>query len=314
MSTKNYSNRVYISVSHFKGSEAGKVKGGEKKEGKEGTVLACQTLLREIKMKWEKREGGQQGHNIKRSVPEEINEKTRVTKRQLERKEKEGRVWVLPSSSNCVSTPDGPGTEQTSLALRKVVQRLIRLLLPPTSFWTEGEKTGWRTMRRKGSLANRYNNSQRHRYFLCYKSYVLEETVRSKGGKVTDWRYFQTANLSVDPHKYIARCGHTKTLPYWSLSYRIMSLSSIFFILQAATHFVSVSVFLPCRLEPHGCKPSCPTARPPPPSPWRKSRPCRRLDCECQGWRRSPQTPALRGKRDSISNVCVCVCVCVCVY
>ena len=53
------------------------------------------------------------------------------------RKEREGGEQVLPSSSNCVSTPDGPGTEQTSLALRKVVQRLIRLLLPPTSFWIQ---------------------------------------------------------------------------------------------------------------------------------------------------------------------------------
>lgn len=53
------------------------------------------------------------------------NEKTRAGRKRRE---------ALPSSSNCVSTPDGPGTEHTSRALRKVVQRLIRLLLPPTSF------------------------------------------------------------------------------------------------------------------------------------------------------------------------------------
>jgi len=58
---------------------------------------------------------------------------------------KGGKSSSLPSSSNCVSTPDGPGTEQTSLALRKVVQRLIRLLFPPTSFWLEAERRGSET-------------------------------------------------------------------------------------------------------------------------------------------------------------------------
>lgn len=41
----------------------------------------------------------------------------------------------LRSSSKCVSTPCGPGIEHTSLALRKVVHLLVRLLSPPTSFW-----------------------------------------------------------------------------------------------------------------------------------------------------------------------------------
>lgn len=50
----------------------------------------------------------------------------------------DGRRDVLPSSSKCVSTPDGPGTEHTSRAFRKVVQRLIRLLFPPTSFCSRG--------------------------------------------------------------------------------------------------------------------------------------------------------------------------------
>lgn len=56
------------------------------------------------------------------------------------REEGTGGKSFIPSSSNCVSTPDGPGTEHTSLALRKVVHLLIRLLFPPTSFWIEREK------------------------------------------------------------------------------------------------------------------------------------------------------------------------------
>lgn len=55
---------------------------------------------------------------------------------ETDRKEKQGG---LPSSSNWVSTPDRPGIEHTSRALRKVVQRLIRLLFPPTSFWIRQE-------------------------------------------------------------------------------------------------------------------------------------------------------------------------------
>jgi hypothetical protein len=40
----------------------------------------------------------------------------------------------LRSSSKCVSMPLRPGTEQVSLALRKVVHLLTRLLWPPRSF------------------------------------------------------------------------------------------------------------------------------------------------------------------------------------
>lgn len=44
-------------------------------------------------------------------------------------------IVCIPSSSKCVSMPPGPETEQTSLAFRKVLQRLIKLRFPPTSFW-----------------------------------------------------------------------------------------------------------------------------------------------------------------------------------
>ena len=46
-------------------------------------------------------------------------------------------VSDLRSSSKCVSTPSGPGMEHTSLALRKVVHLLVRLLSPPTSFYEQ---------------------------------------------------------------------------------------------------------------------------------------------------------------------------------
>lgn len=40
-----------------------------------------------------------------------------------------------PSWLKCVSMPWGPGTEQTSLALMKVLHLFTSTLCPPTSFW-----------------------------------------------------------------------------------------------------------------------------------------------------------------------------------
>ena len=44
-------------------------------------------------------------------------------------------VCILPSWLKCVSMPWGPGTEQTSLALMKVLHLFTSTLWPPTSFW-----------------------------------------------------------------------------------------------------------------------------------------------------------------------------------
>lgn len=114
-----------------------------------------------------------------------------------------GRQRVVPSSSKCVSTPDGPGTEQTSLALRKVVQRLIRLLFPPTSFWME---------------------RRRRREYVKFSSLP-----------------FLHRSLVTEP------CTLAVTT-------------------QLQTQLL-LGVFVPCRLGPRGRTPSCPTVRPPPPSP-----------------------------------------------
>lgn len=112
-----------------------KDKGGEKEGKKEfKSVSTFQVKGKEDEAR--RKEGGEQWHEIKCTITEQLNGK----RWEAVRKEMEGGKCVLPSTSNCVSTPDGPGTEQTSLALRKVVQRLIRLLFPPTSFWMEVEE------------------------------------------------------------------------------------------------------------------------------------------------------------------------------
>lgn len=85
-------------------------------------------------------------------------------------------VCISPSWLKCVSMPWGPGTEQTSLALMKVLHLLTSTLWPPTSFWQKRQDT--QSIKHSCILISKFLQ------FNCFGS-VLEQT----GFGLKHWGY-----------------------------------------------------------------------------------------------------------------------------